>query len=222
MSEIQGALNSVELGTILVESGELPERASEFSVFANQGLKQYYFSVAKYRTSQGVRGENIVQAKAELLASEYSEVQGHMVKNLGKQPTKRKTGHTKDPDAPQKKLRKEAVTKRQTVMRRLKLLIDRTSNELQHSEEDVKKLGEKGYPEAMVLWCRSKITDMRAQMKPAQDLYASGATRVIDDSCSIDEITGGAAEMEFAMDSLDKKFKEYKTGGSAEAKKFCS
>ncbi len=141
LSELAGPihLNNKELAKALVESGELQERWSEYASLAALGEKQYYFSKETLKRKTGFMEEAGVEAQSDLKSEEYTEVKEHIILSMGKSAAKKRPA-TREPESAERKRRRELSSNKNAFARKLKILIDRATNELNGMTKDLPKL----------------------------------------------------------------------------------
>jgi hypothetical protein len=220
-SQIAGPtyLNDATAAKLVCDSGELQERVSEFAALAAKGYKQFYFSIAMVKNSTGRNEESGVQAATELKDGEYSEVKDHIANSLGKAVSKKRPIVTKEPESEEKKRRREAMSSRNTAMRKCKALIDKATNEVRSIEIDIPKLKDKGYPAAMADWCAGKIDVMRTRIAVTQTVYNEEVVKVPSGTMSTVEFESDGKKLEVALQILEASFSLWKKEDANEVKK---
>ena len=219
-SEIGGPLrlNNETMAKLLCESGKLQERDSEFERFRAKGLKQYYFSKEILKVTTGFKEEAGVEATVELKEDEFAEVKEHIGNNMGKGVVKKKAAQ-KEPESEEKKKRRELLTAKNTTVRKMKILIDRASNDVAAVSKDLPKLVEKGYPPAMQDWCKAKLDEMQSKIQNAHSAYVGEVGKVAPESASVAEIQEKSAHLDKALLELGAHYAEFKKTSGAELKK---
>ena len=160
-----------------------------------------------------------VQAATELKDSEYSEVKDHIANSLGKAVSKKRPTTTKEPESEEKKRRRDAMSSRNTAMRKCKALIDKATNEVRSIEIDLPKLTEKGYPAAMQEWCSAKLAVMRTRTAVAQAVYNEEVVKVPSDMVTTVEFESDGKKLEMALQTLEAAFVLWKKDDAAKVKK---
>ena len=219
-SEIGGPrfLNDPEAARILCESGELESRPSEYESLAKVGKKQHYFNWELFRKKTGFRDEAGVEAQADLKPDEYSDIKKHMTESFGKSVVKKRPP-TKEPKSEEKKRRREVSNSRGVFVRKLKSLVDKATNEVSALERDLTKLAERGYPEAMQLWCKQKLESMTADIKQANDTYLRELAKTISNQTTEAELSASNTILDNAIQTLEKCFADWKKTGGQEVRK---
>ena len=163
----QGMMDATtkELAEELAEAGEFGEgRPSKYKTAAAKGLKEYWFTEEMEKNLVGKKEERGLKSSAELTPDEAAEIRDSIslanVSSVVKRAAKRTA--PKPADSPRtvatKKRRKELGTSRSTSQRKLKALIDKTTNEKQDLQTKVESLTSKGYPLEMVNFLMGKVS----------------------------------------------------------------
>ena len=151
-SEIGGPrfLNNPEFAELVCASGQLASRPSEFTALAEKNIKQYYFTWETVRES-------------------------HMGASwLAEQKVIKRKAPVEKIESPEKKRMSELTTQKSTLLRKLKCVIDKITNELKGLENDLfESLLEKGLPMQMQSWCLAKIHPMSEKAALAHTFYVS-------------------------------------------------
>ena len=165
-------LNSESHAHTLCQSGELRERPHERPCLAKAGVKQYEYSRQQLLASTGWCKKSGVKTTSELKPEESNEVASHIESNFGSSATKkRKITPKPTQENESQKLLKASRARRTTLLRKLKTQIDKATNDTAGWFEDVDKLGEKEYPNAMLEFYRNKIALVKEAATKAQTYY---------------------------------------------------
>ena len=203
-------LNSMVHAKAIVEAGELPARPHESAALAALGVRQYFWTSSVTTRSAGVKQEAGTSITTELKPDEYAEVTEDVARAAGK-PVKRKAPPKEKVELSQEELDlKAAVAARGTMLRKLKVLLDRAATEADNSP--CVKLAEKGYPEAMVEFWSSKVVAFKAEVTLVQQLYVREATKVACKATSLASVADATLELDGAVQQLDKTLKAFKAG----------
>ena len=84
------------------------------------------------------------------------------------------------------------------------------------------RLASKAYPAAMTDWFLAKVTDFEAQIKAAQEAYASEATKVQGQKPELAQVESGSQHVDQVLQKLDGQYKTFREGVCADVKKLFS
>ena len=132
-SEIKKRLHDDAMGDILCDSGELPERPSEYKCFADKGYKQYYLHRSRFRLAPSQTNTSGNVTKAELTPHEVTKVIEDMESNFDSQlasdsggpPIKKPRTGTGKQESPEALALQKAYQVWQTALHNWKKKIDK-------------------------------------------------------------------------------------------------
>ena len=132
-SEIKKRLHDDAMGDILCDSGELPERPSEYKCFADKGYKQYYLHRSRFRLAPSQTNTSGNVTKAELTPHEVMKVIEDMESNFDSQlasdsggpPIKKPRTGTGKQESPEALALQKAYQVWQTALHNWKKKIDK-------------------------------------------------------------------------------------------------
>ena len=213
-------LNCKELTKLILP--ELTPRLSQFKALAEKGLQQYYFSMEMMESTIGKAQTAGVYSEGDMAADQAVAVRDSMLaaEVTEKAAPKRKATPRAAPESPSKKLRRDAVSLRLQMSKKLKAVIDKSVNDALTYEKDIAKLTEKGYPPEMQSWCASKLEPLREDTATAQAVYNEELVKTIHPSTPLREIEDATERLEKKHIVLDKAAKDWQKTAGAEIRKF--
>ena len=229
LSEIGGPqhLNDPELAKAMADNGDLGEgRPSEHAGAVKLGLKQYWYSKKTLLMTTGTEQKSGVVTEADATPEQAAEVRDHIECSsamASSQPLKRPRTQKASADSPRKaamkKRRKELSGQRGSSQRKLKSLVDKSTNEMNSMLAKLPTLTVKGYPSAMVAWCSEKINALKEPIGVAQDAYTASLTWVVPPDTDLAELEADAVKCEKSLIELQESFNAWKSNAVAEVQK---
>lgn len=111
------------------------------------------------------------------------------------------------------------MTSKAAITRRLKVLIDKITNEVHATEQELPKLASKGYPAAMIQWCQDKLDGMMEHVRTAHVAYLDEAGKTSTGQEDIAALEATVKQLDVVLGALDTAHISFKKEGGAEIKK---
>ena len=132
---------------------------------------------------------------------------------------KRKAEKIAKEETPEEKKLKGLKSQRQTVLRKAKAQIDKASKDTHAVEQDVPKLREKTYPEAMLKWFQERIDSAKETTDTMQAEYAVEARKIETEKPSAEELMDATKVLDAAMTKHEEAMKTFRDGVFVNVKK---
>ena len=199
--------------------GELQSRPSEFAALAAKGKLQYLYSKEIMRRVTGTKEKAGVVGEAELSAGQFELMKTHLQDSFGKAAAKKGTPKPKETLTPEQKAIKEAMSNKKNVTSKLKMLIDKITNEIGGVTKKLPGLAPK-YPEQMIDWCKARLKIMTDILAEHQKVYIDSV--MLTDNLQEDSLAAikdKTKSLDATLSALDKAFEIFKKQELAEVKK---
>ena len=198
-------------------------RPIEYPSFRAQGHTQYWYIAKTVANSVGTIEERGVEIKADLTAEEAIEVRESIASSASAPAPKKRPKPEAVATSPRtiaaKKRRRDATSAKGNTQRKLKSLIDKTSNEQKSLAAKLPVMEQKGYPQAMVQWCNEKVNSLQPAIDAAQATYSAQVTKLTAADEAVDEIEREAELMDTTLQGLQQSFTAWKKDAVAEVSK---